>query len=179
MEETHSKKLSRKAQLNCICDHTAKQQIAIDWTRGSTAGHMFPLEPIGMFVQGGELTSNTGNTLRFWARCQHARKYYHSKVIISHDQFDETDWWSLQRTLTSLSRLFQLWAAKHVNRIAGTMSFLSCQDGRCDCCPSCETCVETCPHIAQCPKAGRASAFAQSTDELELWLSANKSHPDL
>ena len=106
MEETHSKKLSRKAQLNCICDHTAKQQIAIDWTRGSTAGHMFPLEPIGMFVQGGELTSNTGGTLRFWARRQHARKYYHSKVIISHDQFDETDWWSLQRTLALLPRLF-------------------------------------------------------------------------
>ena len=70
--------------------------------------------------------------------------------------------------LTLLSRLFQLWAAKHVNRIAGTMSFLSHQEGRCDRCPSCETCVETCPHIARCPEAGRASAFAQSTDELEL-----------
>ena len=93
--------------------------------------------------------------------------------------FDETDWWPLQRTLTSLPRLFQLWVAKHVNRIAGTMSFLSHQDGRCDRCPSCETCVETCPHIARCPEAGRASAFAQSTDELELWLGANKTHPDL
>jgi hypothetical protein len=173
------KKLSRKAQLNCICDHTAKQRIAIDGTRGSTAGCMFPLEPIGMFVQGGKLTSDTGDTLRFWAHRQLARKYYHSKGIISHDQFDETDWWSLQRTLASLPRLFQLWAAKHVNRIAGTMSFLSHQDGRCDRCPSCETCAETCPHIARCPEAGRASAFAQSTDELELWLGANKTHPDL
>jgi len=101
------------------------------------------------------------------------------KQTISHDQFDETDWWSLQRTLTSLPRLFQLWAAKHVNRIAGTMSFLSHQDGRCDRCLSCETCVETCPHIARCPEAGRASAFAQSTDKLELWLGTNKTHPDL
>jgi hypothetical protein len=132
-----------------------------------------------MFVQGGKLTSDTGDTLRFWAHRQLARKYYQSRGIILHDQFDETDWWSLQRTLTSLPRLFQLWAAKHVNRIAGTMSFLSHQDGRCDRCPSCETCVETCPHVARCPEAGRASAFAQSTDELELWLDANTTHPDL
>ena len=140
---------------------------------------MFPLEPIGMFVQGGKLTSDTGDTLRFWAHRQLARKYYQSKGIILHDQFDETDWWSLQHTLTSLPRLFQLWAAKHVNGIAGTMSFLLHQDGRCDHCLSCKTCTETCPHIAWCPKAGRASAFAQSTDELELWLGANKTHPDL
>ena len=132
-----------------------------------------------MFVQGGKLTSDTGDTLRFWAHRQLARTYYHSKGIISHDQFDATDWWSLQSTLTSLPRLFQLWAAKHVNRIAGTMSFLSHQDGRCDRCPSCKTCAETCPHIARCPEAGRASAFDQSTDELELWLGANNTHPDL
>jgi hypothetical protein len=178
-DTTPFKKLSRKAQLNCICDHTAKQRIAIDGTRGNTDGRMFPLEPIGMFVQRGKLTSDTGDTLRFWAHRQLARTFYHSKGIISHDQFDETDWWSLQRTLTTMPQLFQLWAAKHVNRIAGTMSFLSHQDGRCDRCPSCETCAETCPHIARCPEAGRASAFAQSTDELELWLSANRTHPNL
>jgi len=69
---TPFKKLSRKAQINCICDHTTKQQIVIDGTKGSTAGRMFPLEPIGMFVQGGKLTSDTGDTLQFWAHrhCQ-------------------------------------------------------------------------------------------------------------
>jgi hypothetical protein len=140
---------------------------------------MFPLEPIGMFIQGEKLTSDTGKLLRFWAHRQLARTYYHSKGIILHDQFDETNWWSLQKTLLSLTRLFQLWAAKHVNRIAGTMSFLSHQDGRCNLCPSCATCIETCQHIARCPEAGRASAFAQSTDELELWFSANNTHPDM
>jgi hypothetical protein len=42
--------LSRKAQLNCICDHAAKQQIAVDGIKKSTLGRMFPLEPIGLFV---------------------------------------------------------------------------------------------------------------------------------
>jgi hypothetical protein len=128
-DATPFKKLSRKAQLNCICDHTAKQRIAIDGAGRDTPERMFPLEPIGMFVQGGKLTSDTGNTLRFCTHRQLARAYYHSKGIILHEQFDETDWWTLQRTLTSLPWLFQLWAAKHVNRIAGTMSLLSHQDG--------------------------------------------------
>ena len=57
--------LSRKAQLNCICDHTTKQRIAIDGPRNGTFGCMFPLEPIGMFIQGEKLTSNTGKLLQF------------------------------------------------------------------------------------------------------------------
>jgi hypothetical protein len=44
-------KLSRKAQLNCICDHRAKQRIKTDRTEGAISGQMFPLEPIGLFVQ--------------------------------------------------------------------------------------------------------------------------------
>jgi hypothetical protein len=171
--------LSRKAQLNCICDHTTKQRIAINGPGNGTSGRMFPLEPIEMFSQGEKLTSNTGKLLQFWAHQQLARTYYHSKGIILHDQFDETDWWSLQKTLLSLTRLFQLWAAKHMNRIAGSMSFLLHQDGRCNLCPSCATCIKTCQHIAHCPEAGRALAFAQSMDELELWFSTNNTHPDM
>jgi hypothetical protein len=176
---TPFKNLSRKAQLNCICNHTAKERIAIDGSESGRSGRMFPLEPIGMFIHRGKLTFDTGELLRFWAHRQLARTYYHSKGIISHNQFDKIDWWSLQKTLLSLTRLFQLWTAKHVNRIAGTMSFLSHQDGCCNLCPSCETCIEMCQHIARCPKARRASAFAQLTDELELWLSSNKTHPDM
>ena len=74
--------LSRKAQLNCICDQTAKQHIAIDGSGSGTPGRMFPLEPIGMFIQGEKLTSDTGKLLRFWAHRQLARTYYHSKGLI-------------------------------------------------------------------------------------------------
>jgi hypothetical protein len=38
--------LSRKVQLNCICNHTAKQQIVINGKEGPTTGRMFPLELI-------------------------------------------------------------------------------------------------------------------------------------
>jgi len=44
--------LSRKAQLNCICDHAAKQWIAAEGLEATTPCRMFPLEPIGLFVGG-------------------------------------------------------------------------------------------------------------------------------
>ena len=140
---------------------------------------MFPLEPIGMFIQGEKLTSDTGKLLRFWVHRRLAREYYSSRGTILYSQFNETDWWSLWKTLLGLPRLFQLWAAKHINKIAGNMSFLSHQDGQCNLCPSCETCIETCQHIAWCPEARRALAFAQSTEDLKLWLHANNTHPDM
>ena len=43
----------------------------------------------------------------------------------------------------------------------------------------CTTCIETCQHIAQCPEAGRALAFAQLADELDLWFSTNNTHWDM
>ena len=90
--------LSRQAQLNCICNHTAKQRIAIDGPGNGTSRRMFPLEPIRMFIQKGEkLTTDTGKLLRFWDHRQLAKTYYHTKGIILHNQFDETNWWSLQK----------------------------------------------------------------------------------
>jgi hypothetical protein len=53
-------KLSQKAQLNCICDHAAKQRIAIDGIEGDMPGRMFPLKPISLFVCGEKMTSKIG-----------------------------------------------------------------------------------------------------------------------
>jgi hypothetical protein len=173
--------LNRKAQLNCICNHTTKQCITIDGLGSCTSGCLFPLEPIGMFIQGEKLTSNTSELLHFWPHRRLARAYYCSRGMILYGRFDKTGWWLLWKTLLTLPRLFQLWAAKHVNRIAGTTSFLLLlhQDGQCNLCLSCTTCIETCQHIAWCPEARQALAFGQSTDGLELWLCANNTHPDM
>jgi hypothetical protein len=58
-------KLRQKAQLNCICDHVAKQGIAADGLEGATSGQMFPLKPIGLFVCGEKMTSKTGDQSDF------------------------------------------------------------------------------------------------------------------
>ncbi len=56
-------KLSRKSQLNCICNHLAKQCLsegAIKWKRGS---QLFPLEPIENIYMSCKLSSETGTLL--------------------------------------------------------------------------------------------------------------------
>ncbi len=159
--------LSRKAQLNCICDHAAKQRIAADGLEAITPCRMFPLKPIGLFVGGQKMTSETGDHIHFWAHLQLARQYYRNHKLLSLKQFDLVDWKSIHCTLHDLPRLFQLWASKHVLGIAGTMKFLAYQDDRSPLCLSCLEGIETCKHIACCPETGRYAAFVQSTQELK------------
>jgi hypothetical protein len=62
--------LSRKMQLNCICNHAAKQRIVTDGANGPVPSKMFPLEPIGIFVNGEKMTLETGGQIQFWAHHQ-------------------------------------------------------------------------------------------------------------
>ena len=140
---------------------------------------MFPLEPIAIFNGDQKMTSDTGDQIRFWAHHHLARQYYQDHNLLSFNQFDLVDWKYLQGTLHSLARLLQLWTAKHVLGIAGTMKFLAYQDNRCPLCPSCGTSVKTCKHVAQCPESGRMEAFSQSSGEVEKWMLAQHTHPDL
>jgi hypothetical protein len=116
---------------------------------------MFLLEPIGIFVRGEKMTSDTGEQLWFRAHHQLARSYYSDQRIISHKQFDEINWASVKGTLRNLPWLFQIWATKQVNNIASTMTFLSHQDGRSKLCPSYQLCKETRQHIIRCPEEGQ------------------------
>ncbi len=125
------------------------------------------------------MTSKTGSHIQFWAHYQLARKFYRDQKILSHHQFDEVDWPSIHRTLHDLPRLFQVWAAKHVLGIAGTMEFLAHQDDRSPMCPSCNNCVESCSHVGRCQEVGRTLAFEQLSQMMEQWLKKNNTHPDV
>jgi hypothetical protein len=141
---------------------------------------MSPLEPIGLFVGGRKMTTETGDHIHFLAHLQLAQQYYRDHKLLSLKQFDLVDWKSIHRTLHDLPRLFQLWASKHVLGIAGTMKFLAYQDNRTSpLCPSCLEGKETCEHIAHCPEMGCVAAFVQSTQEVERWMAAHHTHPNL
>jgi hypothetical protein len=58
--QTSFQNLSRKAQLNCICDHAATFRIAKDGTKKLEPGKMFPFKSVGVFIQGEKMTSDTG-----------------------------------------------------------------------------------------------------------------------
>ncbi len=140
---------------------------------------MFPLEPVGIFVGGQKMMSETGDHIRFWAHCCLAWDYYWNHKILSTKQFDQVDWKSVHNTLHRLPRLFQLWASKHVLGIPGTMTYLLHQNNRSPICLSCHVCAKTCKHIARCPEVGRIAAYIQSTQEVEWWMSAQDTHPNL
>jgi hypothetical protein len=140
---------------------------------------MFLLEPIGIFIRGEKITSDTREQLRFRAHCQLAQSYYSNQRIISQKQFEEIDWPSVQGTIRDLLRLFQIWAANHNSNIEGTMMFLSHQDGRSKLSPSCQMCEETCQHVARCPEERCTLAFEQTANIMERWLKSNNTHPDI
>jgi hypothetical protein len=111
-DQTSFKNLSRKAQLNCICDHAAKHQIAMNGIKQAAPGRMFPLEPVGLFVCGEKMTLETGSHIRYWAHHHLARNYYRDRKLLSFEQFDAVNWKSIHQALHNLPWLFQLLAAK-------------------------------------------------------------------
>ncbi len=63
--------------------------------------------------------------------------------------------------------------------IAGTMTFLSYQDGHDWSCPSCLDSDKTYRHVAVCLDAGRTAAFEQSMACVTSWMLENVTHPDV
>jgi hypothetical protein len=84
-------KLSRNAQLNCVCNHAAKQQIAFNGLEGIAQGGLFPLEPVGLFVGTKKMTLDTGEDIQFWAHRQLAKNFYRNRKILTTTQFECID----------------------------------------------------------------------------------------
>ncbi len=172
-------KLSRKSQLNCICDHLAMQRISKSAQQQQQDSHLFSLEPVGIFIEGTKLSSNAGQQIRFHAHRQLAKALLLWKQILSSDGFKEVGWELVHATLHSVPWLFQLWASKHLLGIVGTMKFLAHHDNRNPKCPSCLLCKETCSHIELHPEIGCIKACQQSVAGVASWMAANATHADI
>jgi hypothetical protein len=108
-DDKHSyDKLSRKAQLNCTCNHAVKVRIFTDRMETALPGKMFPLEPVGIFVENQKMTLDTGDQIWFCTHQRLARIYFHQHRILNTEQFDQVDWKSAHSTLHRLPHLFQL-----------------------------------------------------------------------
>jgi hypothetical protein len=95
-------KLSRKSQLNCICDHLAKQRISNSAQLQHRNNSLFPLEPISIFVKGTKLSPDTGQLIQFHAHHQLAKARFLQKKILSGKGFDKVVWDSIHSTLLSV-----------------------------------------------------------------------------
>jgi hypothetical protein len=84
-------KYSRKAHLNFICNHAAKQRIAADGIEGAKSGGTFPLEPIGLFVHGEKMTSDRGEQICFLVTLSACITFFNDCKILLHTQFESVD----------------------------------------------------------------------------------------
>ena len=66
------------------------------------------------------MTSDTGDTLRFWVQRKLAKKLHADRNILTGEQFDEVAWRQIYNTLFSVPRMFGIWACKQVMSITGT-----------------------------------------------------------
>ena len=138
-DHTRWEDLPQAAQLNSACDAGAKAILHSQDVTNLPQQEALPLEPICMVVEGKKMTSDTGAHIRYTARHQIARSFFHQTGRMSTDAFDEVDW-HVHRTLNEeVPQPFQIWACKQVMNIATTNKNLSRRhwDGRSDKCPCC------------------------------------------
>jgi hypothetical protein len=89
------------------------------------------------------------------------------------------DWDIVHDALTTVPRLFQVWACKQVWGFAGTNRELSQWSDVSPLCPSCLQTPETCGHILTCAHAGRVAALQSTIKLMDKWMKWHGTDPDL
>jgi hypothetical protein len=172
--------LPRPAQLNCGCDHEAKRTITDSNLERLPPQRTFPLEPITLFVGGKKITTDSGSELRFAAQLVEAREVFSERKILSGEAFDQVSWQHVSLALTSVPKMFEIFACKQVFDISATFGFIHKQDpSTCPLCPSCTTDTETAGHILSCGEEGQVSALTLFSSTLLSWLNKVGTHRNL
>jgi hypothetical protein len=83
------------------------------------------------------MTSDTGSSVWFHAHKNLAWKEFNAAGILPFQQFDQVDWVIVHMALTTVTRMFQVWACKQVWGIAGTNREQARWSDVTPLCPSC------------------------------------------
>jgi hypothetical protein len=171
--------LSREAQLNCACDFGAKRVLLNHNPDDLPRQQQFPLEPISVWAGREKMTSDTGSSVRFHAHKNLAGKEFNAAGILTLQQFSRVDWEIVHSALTTVPRMFQVWACKQVWGIAGTNREQARWSNVSPLCPSCRQAPETCCHVLHCPHDGRVKALHATISLMDQWMKQNNTDPDL
>ena len=164
------KNLTRPAQLNMYCDCMAKGKI-LELPMELPCQKSFPLERVTVWIGNDKLSSDASDLLRFWVHKQLAEKTFHHLGILSSQQFQEVAWKQVHDTLCEAPRMFQIFACKQVNDIAGVNVNLARYTPHQDkVCPSCCQEAETCHHVLLCEEEGRVAALNRTINLLDMGL---------
>jgi hypothetical protein len=128
--------LTCHAKLNCQLYYHAKKAIWEATPDPKAPTWQFPLEPICVFLGKNKLTSDKGESLKFWVKRQQARAYFYDADIMYGAQFDTVDWEMVHTILHRVPRMFQIWACKQVMDIAPPNGNRPWEQGQCPLCQS-------------------------------------------
>ncbi len=119
----------------------------------------FPLEAICMWAGREKMTSDTGHHIRYHAHCHLAWGEFLADQVLTNTQFDLFDWQMVHNTLSTIPRMFQVWACKQVWSIVPTNHKLLHWMTTSPLYPRGMQVVEICAHILHCNHAGRVDAL--------------------
>jgi hypothetical protein len=159
--------MERPAQLNCGCDHGAKDEIYSTIENGVGKQQELPLEPLVLFVGGEKVTTESSSLIRFEAHKKEARSIFHERKVLDPLAFDEVAWRHVHRTMHDLPRMFRIFACKQVFGISAVNHFVNKRDKTVSPkCPCCLIADETTKHILLCREEGRIQALHQLSARL-------------
>ncbi len=101
-----------------------------------------------------KMTSDMGSSIRYQAHKHLARDELATAGVLAFEQFNQVDWEVVHSALTTVPRMFQVWACKQVWGIAATKRELARWSDTSLLCPSCRQVPKTCrmqPHTALPP----------------------------
>ena len=118
---------------------------------------------MAVFVEREKMSSDTSESIRYWAHWHLAKQTFHSPKTMNPEEFKEVGWRQIYDALRDVPRMFQLWACKQVMDVAGTNYNLAKRnkEEHDPCYPRGGQETETCSRILHCNEVGRVDAMKQ------------------
>ncbi len=165
-------------QLNVLADAIAKQALKTAHQQLKYSKPNYPGEPIRLFIDGHKITSSIKAALYTSWGTRTAQTFLHKQKIVRERHFHLIDWDNVEKAMSTLPKMLQVWITKHVSGFCGTNKHLSRVDkshnSRCNCCGAQE---ESTQHITRCTNPGRTKMFHETVSDLVHWMRQKNGHP--
>ena len=172
--------LTRPAQLNVIVDNLAQAEFDKSHENSNFLPNAsFHHEGWSVTIGGVKLQDKILPHIRNWIAKRKLRRYLFEKDLIAWNMFPLIDFEILRIYMTSQSRAFQLWYAKHWTNFCGIgvkMKQMKLWDN--DLCPCCRQVPErTTMHLYLCPHPNISMPREKSFHEILTWLETTDTEP--
>lgn len=179
--------LPRNAQLNCIVDGLAKEQLAADIAlppTDPTTQHL-PFENCTItwtnrYGQDIRICSHLKDTLATFIARETVRKHWIKKGKFTTRQESQIDWTLLHRAHKGLHPQRKIWLSKWISGFCGIGNTLYLYRYQLHTkCPRCNLDKESIDHVLKCPHQGAQSLWEQELLAIESWMHENQFPHDM